>query len=199
MRIPPIAGGCPTVPGVQRVPSWTRRFPAHGDRDCGPMGVPAVGMGFNPTRPSTPCSPWLTVEPCWVPGWVPGGCPGSVPPHLKGYPNWTEMALISLVSPPHFTVTPVSPLKEPQAPKAKMAKSYGRGAARRGARGRGGGELETLGTPPPWGGMHPSGGLHPPALSHGGRGGAGRAAIPQLSALCASTGAAAGTGICVWG
>lgn len=68
-----------------------------------------------------------------------------------------------------------------------------------GGKGKGGGELETLGTPPPWGGMHPSGGLHPPALSHGGRGGAGRAAIPQLSALCASTGAAAGTSICVWG
>lgn len=68
------------------------------------------------------------------------------PPHLKGYPNWMEMALISLVSPPHFTVAPVSPLKEPQAPKAKMAKSCGRGAA---GRGGGGAVMETLGTPPP--------------------------------------------------
>lgn len=68
---------------------------------------------------------------------------GSVPPHLKGYPNWTDMALISTLSPPHFTVAPVSPLKEPQAPKAKMAKSCGRGGA------AGSGGLETLGTPPP--------------------------------------------------
>lgn len=62
-----------------------------------------------------------------------------------------------------------------------------------------GGSLRPWGPPPPWGGIHPSGGLHPPVLSHGGRGGAGRAAIPQLLALCASTGAAAGTGTCVRG
>lgn len=48
----------------------------------------------------------------------------------------------------------------------------------------------------PWGPPHHSlRVLQPPALSHGGHGGTGRSATPQLSAVCASTGAAAGTGI----
>lgn len=100
-----------------------------------------------------------------------GGDPISAAPHLKGYPNCTEMALISLVSPLHFTVAPLSPLKEPHAPKAKMAKSCGRGAQRSGGAQRPRSPTSPL--PPP-----------PTALSHSH---AGRDATPQLSAVCASS------------
>jgi len=137
---------------VQRVPSPSL-----------PTGVPAAGMAFNPNPAPhvPPISPWGHA------GAGSRGGPVSVPPHLKGYPNWTAMALISLVSPPHFTVAPVSPLKEPQVPKAKMAKSCGRGG--KGAR--------DPGDPPTL--IPPARGPHRAALSHGG---AGRAAIAQLSA-----------------
>lgn len=71
----------------------------------------------------------------------PWGCQGPAPPHLKGYPNWMLMAVIPPLS--HFTVAPVSPLKEPQEPKAKMAKSYRRG--------------QWVGGLRPWGAFHPWG------------------------------------------
>lgn len=115
--------------------------------------------------------------PCYI-HW---GGPRFRPPHLKGYPNCTEMALISLVSPLHFTVAPVSPLKEPHAPKAKMAKSCKRGAVV-------GGCTEPWGPP-----LTPQlAGFPPGAESRPGR--AGRAATPQLSAACASSRAAACAG-----
>lgn len=142
------AGGCLVVLGVQRVPSRTPHLPGHRDRGCCPLGVPAVGMGFNP-------NPAPQVAPSLLGGHVRhrgGFLGGGGPPHLKGYPNWMEMALISLVSPSHFTVAPVSPLKEPQAPKAKMAKSCRRGAA------GGGRGLETLPPTP-----HPRVGCTQPA------------------------------------
>ena len=96
-----------------------------------------------------------------------GGDPISAAPHLKGYPNCTEMALISLVSPLHFTVAPLSPLKEPHAPKAKMAKSCGRGAQR--SRGAQRPRSPTSPLPPPPNGAESQpcrARCHPAAVSH---------------------------------
>lgn len=133
------------------------------------------GCGWSPAE-TTAVVPWRSCQhegsltptqhlPACL-GAVLGRCQGSATPHLKGYPNWMLMAVISPLS--HFTVAPVSPLKEPQEPKAKMAKSYRRGQWVWG--------VEALGRPL----SSLGGGLYPPVLSNG------RAATAQLLALGAS-------------
>lgn len=89
-------------------------------------GCPQLNTETTAVVPGRSCQQEGSLTPPSLSGGSPGGgYQGSAPPHLKGYPNGMLMSIVPSLS--HCTVAPVSPLKEPQEPKAKMAKSYRRG------------------------------------------------------------------------